>query len=317
MTNWLFEMPTQLPNFFYLSTEVSNALSRNEPVVALESTVITHGLPFPDNLKLAGDMQQELWKLGVVPAMVTVFEGKIIVGVDDDWLERFAKAEKLHKLSTRDLARAVVKGQSGGTTVAGTMSVAHQVGIEVFATGGIGGVHRGSHGDISADLMQLANTPMIVVCAGAKAILDLPATLEFLETHSVLVVGYQTDDFPAFYSRTSGLPVDTKADTVEEVVDIAQTHWKLGLMSAILVTVPVPEENALSSQLVEDAIQEAIREVSQKGLRGQQVTPYLLEQVRQLTGGESLRANLSLLLNNAKVAGEIARYLARNHMRIV
>jgi pseudouridylate synthase len=310
-------MQANLPPFYYLSDEVSNALNRGDPIVVLESTVITHGLPFPDNLMLANDMQQELWKQGVVPAMVAVLEGRIIVGMRDDWLEGLVNSDHLYKLSSRDLARAVVKRQSGGVTVAGTMAIAYQVGIPVFATGGIGGVHRGGTADISADLVQLAKTPMFVVCSGAKAILDLPATLEFLETHSVLVVGYQTEDFPGFYSHTSGLPVDTKADSVKEVVDIAQTHWKLGLKSAILVSVPVPGEVALENVLVEEAIQTAINEASQKGVHGKQVTPFLLERVRQLTGGKSLKANLGLLLNNVKVAGEIARKLANNHLRIV
>ncbi|MBE0410719.1 MAG: pseudouridine-5'-phosphate glycosidase [Anaerolineales bacterium] len=310
-------MATKLPPFYHLTQEVSNALSKGLPVVALESTVITHGLPFPDNIQLANDMQQELWKLGVVPAMVAVLEGRIMVGMQADWLEGLAKADRVYKLSSRDLARAVVKKQSGGTTVAGTMTVAHQVGIQVFATGGIGGVHRGGGGDVSADLMQLAETPMVVVCAGAKAILDLAATLEYLETHNVLVVGYQTNDFPAFYSRRSGHLLNSRADSVEEVAEIARVHWKMGLRSAILVTVPIPDEVSLEENKVENAIQAAVKEASQKGLHGQEVTPYLLERVRQLTGGESLKANLGLLLNNTRVAGEIARFFAHSQMHIV
>jgi pseudouridylate synthase len=310
-------MKNKLPSFYYLTDEVSNAISRGEPIVALESTVITHGLPFPDNLQLAEDMHRELWKLGVVPAMVAILDGKILVGVHNDWLHGLSRADGLRKLSARDLAQAVVKGHSGGTTVAGTMAVSHQTGIQVFATGGIGGVHRGEGGDISADLMQLATTPMIVVCSGAKAILDLAATLEYLETHGVLVVGYQTDEFPAFYSPSSGLAVDARADSGQEVVEIAQVHWKLGLKSAVLVTVPVPDEYAISSDLVEGAIKEAIEEISREGLRGQEVTPYLLERVRQLTGGESLKANLGLLLNNTRVAGEIAQYISRSRMMVV
>jgi pseudouridylate synthase len=310
-------MQANLPPFYYLSDEVSNALNRGDPIVVLESTVITHGLPFPDNLMLANDMQQELWKQGVVPAIVAVLDGKIFVGMREDWLEGLVNTDRLYKLSSRDLARAVVKRQSGGVTVAATMVIAHQVGISVFATGGIGGVHRGGSTDISADLIQLANTPMLVVCAGAKAILDIPATLEYLETQNVLVVGYQTDDFPAFYSRTSGYPISSRADSVKEVVEIAQVHWKLGMRSAVLVTVPVPGEVALENVVVEEAIQNAINEASQKGMHGQQVTPFLLERVRQLTGGKSLKANLGLLLHNANVAGEIARNLSSSNLRIV
>lgn len=310
-------MQKKIPPFYHLSDEVAHALSHKEAVVALESTVITHGLPYPDNLQLAVDMQSELRKQGVAPAMVTLVDGKVLVGVQNDWLEGLAKAKGLHKLSARDIARAVAKGESGGTTVAGTMAVANQVGIQVFATGGIGGVHQGYALDISADLLQLARTPMIVVCAGAKAILDLPATLEYLETHSVVVVGYQTDEFPAFYARSSGLPVSAQADSAQEVVKIAQAHWQLGIKSAVLVTVPVPEETALKKEAVESAIKRAIEDASSQSVRGQNLTPYLLERVRQLTGGESLKANLGLLLNNARVAGEIACIIARSKMKVV
>lgn len=285
--------------------------------MAIESTVITHGLPYPENLQLAEDMHKEIWKLGVVPAMVAVLDGRILVGLQSEWMAKIAKSGGLRKLSAQDLAQAVVKGQSGGTTVAGTMVVAHQVGIKVFATGGIGGVHRGDSLDISADLMQLATTPIVVICSGAKAILDLPATIEYLETQGVPVIGYQTDEFSAFYSRSSGLSLKARADTAEEVVEIARVHWQLGLTSAVLVVVPVPVEMELSKELIDDVVEQANQEIAQEGMRGQEVTPYLLERVRQLTGGDSLRANLGLLLNNARVAGEIARYMSRRYMRVV
>ena len=285
--------------------------------MAIESTVITHGLPYPENLQLAEDMHKEIWKLGVVPAMVAVLDGRILVGLQSEWMAKIAKSGGLRKLSAQDLAQAVVKGQSGGTTVAGTMAVAHQVGIKVFATGGIGGVHRGDSLDISADLMQLATTPIVVICSGAKAILDLPATIEYLETQGVPVIGYQTDEFSAFYSRSSGLSLKARADTAEEVVEIARVHWQLGLTSAVLVVVPVPVEMELSKELIDDVVEQANQEIAQEGMRGQEVTPYLLERVRQLTGGDSLRANLGLLLNNARVAGEIARYMSRRYMRVV
>lgn len=285
--------------------------------MAIESTVITHGLPYPENLQLAEDMHKEIWKLGVVPAMVAVLDGRILVGLQSEWMAKIAKSGGLRKLSAQDLAQAVVKGQSGGTTVAGTMAVAHQVGIKVFATGGIGGVHRGDSLDISADLMQLATTPIVVICSGAKAILDLPATIEYLETQGVPVIGYQTDEFSAFYSRSSGLSLKARADTAEEVVEIARVHWQLGLTSAVLVVVPVPVEMELSKELVDSVVEQANQEIAQEGMRGQEVTPYLLERVRQLTGGDSLRANLGLLLNNARVAGEIARQMDRNQLSII
>jgi pseudouridine-5'-phosphate glycosidase len=223
----------------------------------------------------------------------------------------------LHKISTRDYAAAIVRGESGGTTVAGTLLAADMAGIRVFATGGIGGVHhnmsnRGRFSfDISADLPALASTPVVVVCAGAKAILDLPATLEYLETWGVPVVGYRSDDFPAFYSKSSGLKTSARAETPEEIVSIARTHWSLGLKSAILVTNPPPDEAALPIEEVNEAVRLALREARQGGVRGPEVTPFLLERVSRLTRGDSLRANISLLLNNARLAAQIARAYSR------
>lgn len=317
-------LPPKLPPAFHLAPEVGRALANNLPVVALESTVITHGLPYPQNLTLAEDMEAKVRSQNATPATVAVLNGEIHLGLNSDQLHHLASAgEGMLKVSTRDFAFAVAKKASGGTTVAGTLLAASTAGIQVFATGGIGGVHhalggRGSSFDISADLPALARTPMIVACAGAKAILDLPATLEYLETSGVPVVGYQTDEFPAFYSRQSGLNLKTsaRADDPAEVVAIARAHWSLGLNSAILVVVPPPEEVALPPEDVAGAIRLALRESEERGIRGQEVTPFLLERVSELTGGSSLHANLGLLLNNAEVAGQIAREWARGQSRL-
>jgi pseudouridine-5'-phosphate glycosidase len=301
----------QLPASFQLSIEVGRALSLNLPVVALESTVITHGLPYPENLTLAGDMEGEVRNFGAVPATVAVLLGRVFIGLNNAQLQELASSQDIVKISTRDLAPAMARFLSGGTTVAGTMLVSHAAGIRVFATGGIGGVHRQAPFDVSADLPQLAKTPMIVVCAGAKAILDLPATLEYLETAGVPVVGYQTNDFPAFYSRSSGLKTSASADSAFQVVQIAKTHWSLGMQSAILVVAPPPEEVALPVESVEQAIRQALRDAREQNVHGQQVTPFLLKRVSELTGGASLRANLGLLRNNARIAAEIARQLSQ------
>jgi pseudouridine-5'-phosphate glycosidase len=276
------------------------------PIVALESTVITHGLPYPQNLQLARDMEAQVRAGGATPATIAVMNGNIRVGLTDEELARLAGAESPLKVSRRDFAAAIVKKATGGTTVAGTMFAAHQAGIKVFATGGIGGIHRESQYDVSADLQALADTPMIVVCAGAKAILDLPATLEYLETMSVPVVGYQTDEFPAFYSRESGLPVSVRLDSVKEVAEFAQAHWSLGARSAVLVANPVPLADAISRFEMEPMIAKASAEAVEKNIHGQAVTPFLLKRISELTNGKSLRANLSLLLNNARLAAGIA-----------
>lgn len=298
-----------------IAEEVKQALETGKPVVALESTVITHGLPFPDNLALARQMEQTVREQGAVPATVGLLEGKIYIGLSPDQLETLGQAKGVYKISVRDFAPAVALKRSGGTTVAGTLLAASSAGIRVFATGGIGGVHRmppgeaGTTYDISTDLTQLAHTAMIVVCAGAKAILDLPATLEVLETLGVPVVGYQTDEFPAFYSTSSSLPVSVRVDTAEQAAQIAQTHWGLGMESAVLVTVPPPVEAALPHEAVEGAIATALQEVQAQGLRGQAVSPYLLSRVSELTKGQSMKANLALLLNNARVAAQISKVL--------
>lgn len=308
----------KLPPYFSLSQEVSHALELNLPVVALETTVITHGLPYPDNLSLADSMEDEVRNQGVTPATIGVIDGRVLVGFVAAQLSFLATSgSELLKISLRDFAQAIASLASGGTTVAATMYAAQAVGIRVFATGGIGGVHyelssrrRGAF-DISADLPALARIPMVVVCAGAKAILDLQATLEYLETWGVPVVGYQTDEFPAFYSRRSGLKTSARAETPEEVAFLARSHWALGMRSAVLVAVPPPDEVALPSEVVKKAVRAALRAAQAQKINGKEVTPFLLSKVNELTEGSSLRANLGLLLNNASVASQIARALSR------
>ena len=294
---------------FSIQPEVEQAFKYRKPVVALESTVITHGLPYPENLKLASDLEMEIREQGCTPATIAIIDGKICIGLDSTQLDQLVHTEDVRKISARDIAHAVVSYKSGGTTVAGTLAIAQKVGIKVFATGGIGGVHRGAPFDVSADLGQLARTQLVVVCAGAKAILDIPATMEVLETYGVPVIGYQTDEFPAFYSISSGLPISTRIDLPEGVALLAKTHWDMGMPSSILVAVPPPADVALGSRFIESAIQTALEEAQKKNIRGQSITPFLLRRVSELTGGSSLTANLGLLRNNAIVAAKIAHFI--------
>lgn len=293
------------PNFT-IAPEVRIALDLGAPIVALESTVITHGLPRPQNLELARDMEKQVRAFGSIPATVALLDGQIRIGLSDEELVRLSDADSTLKVSHRDFAAAIVKKANGGTTVAGTMFAANMVGIKVFATGGIGGVHKESAFDISTDLRSLAEIPTIVVCAGAKAILDLPATLEYLETMGVPVVGYQTDEFPAFYSRESGLGVSVRLDSAKEIAEFAQAHWNLGMKGGILVTNPIPEADAISAAKMEPIIAKASAEAIEQGIHGQKLTPFLLGRISELTKGKSLKANLALLLNNARLAAEIA-----------
>jgi pseudouridylate synthase len=295
------------PHNYTISHEINRALNLSLPIVALESTVVTHGLPRPQNLYLANDMEATVRDEGAVPATIGVLKGKVCVGMNEAALDELANDPKPRKISQRDFASAAVKGENGGTTVAGTMFAAHQAGIGVFATGGIGGVHKESAFDVSTDLQALASIPMIVVCAGAKAILDLPATLEYLETMAVPVVGYQTEAFPAFYSRDSGLKASVKLDTPEEIIRLAQAHWNMGMRSAILVTQPVPPDDEIPKAEMDYFILQASQEAVKKGKRGQGLTPFLLQRLNELTGGRTLRTNLALLLNNARLAAQIAR----------
>jgi len=291
---------------FVISPEVRIALDLNAHVVALESTVITHGLPRPQNLELARNMERTVREAGATPATIALLDGKIHIGLSDQELVRLSESESTLKVSHRDFATAIVKKANGGTTVAGTMYAANMTGIKVFATGGIGGVHKESAFDISTDLRSLAEIPTVVVCAGAKAILDLPATLEYLETMGVPVIGFGTDEFPAFYSRESGLGVSARLDSPKEIADFAKAHWELGMKGGILVTNPIPAANAIPAARMEPIIAKASAEAIEKGIHGQKLTPFLLGRISELTKGKSLQANLALLLNNARLAAQIA-----------
>ncbi len=304
-----------LPSNFTLSREISRALNLSLPIVALESTVITHGLPRPQNLSLARDMEGRVREEGAVPATIAVLEGAIRIGLSEPELEQLASASKPLKISQRDFATAIAQGASGGTTVAGTMFAAHAAGIRVFATGGIGGVHKEARFDVSTDLQALASIPMIVVCAGAKAILDLPATLEYLETMAVPVVGYQTEDFPAFYSRKSGLKASATVKTPEEAVEFAQAHWEIGMRSAVLVAQPIQADHEIPKETMDPLLLKASQEAVEKKIHGQELTPFLLQRLTELSNGRTLQANLALLLNNASLAAQIARVMAMRQRR--
>jgi pseudouridylate synthase len=299
----------EYPKFFTPALEVQRARKQDLPVVALESTVITHGLPQPKNLELALEMEQTVRAEGAIPATIAVLDGQIRIGLSQQELERLATAKDVLKISLRDFATALAKNALGGTTVAGTMFAASQAGLKVFATGGIGGVHREARLDISTDLKALTEIPMIVVCAGAKSILDLDATLEYLETMGVPVVGYQTDKFPEFFSPGSKREVSVKLETPEEIVRFAGAHWGLGMKSAVLVCQPVPANAKLDAKEAEEAEKKASDEAQAKGIKGQKLTPFLLKRVNELTFGKSMRANLALLTNNAKLAAQISRAL--------
>ena len=274
--------------------------------VAFESTVIAHGLPYPQNVKTALRMETIARSAGAEPRTVGIIGGEVVMGLTESQILHLAQADAVRKVSLRDLPVATAQKLDGATTVAATLHLAHRSGIAVMATGGIGGVHRGNHFDVSADLDALARLPMTVVCAGIKAILDLPTTREVLETRGVTVVGYQTDEMPAFYSRTSSLPIDTRCDTPEEVAALVQARRRLGLPGAVLVTVPVPAEAALPREAVEPAIAQALDEAESLSLRSAEVTPFLLSRLRDLAGESALRANVALLENNAHVAAQIA-----------
>lgn len=291
----------------YKSPAVSRVTKANLPLVALESTVITHGLPHPHNLQLARDMERAIRDEGATPATIAFLDGCLHIGLSDGELERLANEKEPYKVGPRDFATVITNEACGGTTVAGTMFACKHAGIKVFATGGIGGVHRESSFDISADLQALATIPMIVVCAGAKAILDLPATLEYLETMNVPVVGYGTEEFPAFFSRESGLEISANVDTPEDLIEFAKAHWNTGLQSAVLVANPIPANAAIAKSKMDPIIKQASQEAQEEGIHGKAVTPFLLQRINELTDGESMRANLALLLNNARLAARIAQ----------
>lgn len=290
-----------------IAPDVANALRDSRPVVALESTVIAHGLPRPQNLETAQALQTAVRESGAVPATIGIIDGHLTVGLDDDQINILALQDNIKKISTRDIPLAVAQGWNGATTVASTIWIAHRAAIKVFATGGIGGVHRGALPDVSADLPELARTPIIVVCSGAKIVLDLPATREWLETHAVTVVGYQCDELPAFYYRGSGLPVDARADTPAEVANIFRAQRDLGIDSALLVAVPVPARAEVPAEELQPVLTTALEDAEWNGITGSALTPFLLSQMAERSGGATLRANIALLENNARVASAIAR----------
>ncbi|HEY9070221.1 MAG TPA: pseudouridine-5'-phosphate glycosidase [Candidatus Ozemobacteraceae bacterium] len=295
-----------------LSKEVASAVSKNLPVVALESTIITHGMPFPENVKTAREVEGIVREAGCIPATIALLEGKIRIGLSDEELDKLGQAKDAVKIGRRDLAAAIVQQKNGGTTVSGTMICAAKAGIRFFATGGIGGVHRGGEMtfDVSADLEELARTPVAVISAGAKAILDLPKTLEYLETAGVPVVGFGTDEFPAFYSRRSGLKVPIRFDDPPALSEMIRKHWDLGLGSGILVANPIPGDSEYAGDEINQAIERALAEAEGRGIRGAAITPFLLDRVYHLTQGKSLVANIALVKNNALLASKLASAFA-------
>ncbi len=300
-------MTLRLEDVLVKSSEVKRATSLSLPIVALESTVLTHGLPRPQNLQLAHDMERAVREQGATPATVGFLDGYLHIGLTESELARLANEKDAYKVGPRDFGTVITEEACGGTTVAGTMFACKQANLKVFATGGIGGVHREASFDISADLQALATIPMVVVCAGAKAILDLPRTLEYLETMSVPVIGYGTENFPAFYSRESGLNVSLRLNTPAEIAEFAQAHWSVGMQSAILVANPIPARDAIARKEIEPVIENASREAKDKKIHGKDLTPFLLQRINALTQGKSVLANLALLRNNATLAGQIAK----------
>lgn len=289
--------------------EVAAALENNRPIVALESTVIAHGLPYPNNLDTAAALEKAVRAGGAVPATIAVFDGEFSVGLSEAQIERLAVEKNIRKISRRDLPIAAARKLNCATTVATTAFIARRAGIKVFATGGIGGVHRGFAADVSADLPELAATPITVVCSGAKIVLDLPATREWLETHGVCVIGYKCAELPAFYSAKSGLAVDERVETAAEAAAIARARDALDLPGAVLVTVPVPAEFEIESAEIETILAEALRLAEEKNIRGKETTPFLLAQMAERSDGKTLRANVALLENNARIAARIAAEL--------
>ncbi len=294
----------------YLSftEEVRHAMENNLPVVALETTIISHGMPYPQNIEMAKEVEQIIRDNGAVPATIGLMDGKIKIGLTEEELQRFATDQAVEKVSRRDFPYILASGKIGATTVAATMIAAQMAGIKVFATGGIGGVHREGEitWDVSADLTELAQTDVAVVCAGAKSILDIGRTLEYLETQGVPVVGYRCSKFPSFYSRESEYGVDFTLDTPEAVGTLLDTKWKLGLRGGLIIANPVPEADALDYEQIGAVIEKALAEAKDQGIGGKQVTPFLLDRVKQLTSGKSLQTNIALVKHNAQVAAQVA-----------
>ena len=297
-----------------ISPEVAEALDNGKPVVALESTIISHGMPYPGNVKTALLVEQTIRENGAVPATIAIIGGRLKAGLSEAEIEYLGKSGRnVAKASRRDLAALVARKADGATTVTTTMMIAHMAGIGVFATGGIGGVHRGAETsmDISADLEELGNTPVMVICAGAKSILDLGLTLEYLETKGVPVIGYGTNELPAFYTRHSGFGVDYRADSPAELAAMFTAQRELGLRGGMLVTNPIPEEYSMDKAVIDAAIEQALKEAAEAGIKGKETTPFLLAKVVELTGGDSLDSNIQLVLNNARLAAKTAVELAK------
>ena len=297
-----------------ISPEVQQALADGKPVVALESTIISHGMPYPKNVETAMLVEKTIRENGAVPATIAIIGGRLKAGLSPEEIEYLGKSgRKVAKVSRRDLAAIAARGADGATTVTTTMIIAHMAGIKVFATGGIGGVHRGAETtmDISADLEELAGTPVMVVCAGAKSILDLGLTLEYLETKGVPVIGYGTDELPAFYTRSSGFGVDYRVDTPAQLAAMFKAQQELGMKGGMLVTNPIPEQYAMDKAVIDAAIEQAVAESKEQGIHGKETTPFLLARVVELTGGDSLESNIQLVLNNAIVASKTAAELCK------
>ena len=298
-----------MKKYLDISEEVKKALDEKKPIVALESTIISHGMPYPKNVETALRVEEEVRKNGAVPATIAIIGGRLKAGLTKDEIEYFGKKGTLiTKASRRDIPAIIARKEDGATTVAATMIIAALAGIDVFATGGIGGVHRGAEKtmDISADMDELSKTEVMVVCAGAKAILDLPLTMEYLETKGVNVIGYTTDELPAFYTRKSGLKVVWRCDTPKEIADIWKVQKDIYPGTGLLVTNPIPEEYSMDSEYINKEIDIAIEEMNKLGIKGKETTPYLLDKIQKLTGGESLEANIRLVLNNAMLASKVA-----------
>ena len=294
--------------YLKVNPEVQKALENNQPVVALESTIISHGMPYPQNVETALNVEKIIRENGAVPAPIGIIDGVCVAGMTPDEIEEFGKRKGIAKVSRRDLPVIVAKKQWGATTVATTMIVAAMAGIKVFVTGGIGGVHRGAQQtfDISADLQELAHTNVAVVCAGAKAILDLPLTLEYLETQGVPVLGYKTKELPSFYSIHSGLELDYEMDSPKEIADAIKAKWEMGLNGGVIIANPIPKEYALEESFINGVIDEALADANKKGVHGKDVTPFLLAAVKDKTEGKSLDSNIQLVYNNARLGAKIA-----------
>jgi len=299
-----------MKSYIEIHPTVKKALEENLPVVALESTIISHGMPYPENIKMANRVEEIIRNEGAVPATIAILNGKIKVGLTPTELEELAKSKDVVKVSKRDFGFVLSQNKTGATTVSATMLIAEMVGIRVFATGGIGGVHRGAEKtfDISRDLEELANVSVAVVCAGAKSILDLGLTLEFLETKGVEVLGYQTKELPAFYSRESGFNLDYAMETPEDIAKLIHAKWHLGLKGGVVIANPIPKAFSMDSKVINSVIDQAILDANNDGIKGKDTTPYLLSKIKEITEGQSLDANLELVYNNAKLAAQIAKY---------